>query len=44
MHEKPEKRNVVDDTNPEGGYSNEKTADVQEKPEESDNIDINLNL
>jgi hypothetical protein len=44
MHKKPEKRNVVDETNPEGGYNNEKIADVQEKPEKRDDIDVNSNL
>jgi hypothetical protein len=35
---------VVDNINPKGRYNNEKTADVQEKPEKRDDIDANFNL
>jgi hypothetical protein len=44
MHEKPEKRDVVEDTNPEGKHYDEKTEETQvhEKPVKSDVIvDIN---
>jgi hypothetical protein len=45
MHEKPEKRDVVNDINPEGRHDDEKTADVREdvheKPEKRDNIESN---
>jgi hypothetical protein len=51
MHEKPEKRDVVNDINPEGGHDDEKTADmsnvredVHEKPEKRANIDSNLDF
>ena len=38
MHEKPEKRDVVDDINPEGGHNDEKTVGMQvhERPEKRD--------
>jgi hypothetical protein len=38
VYEKPEKRDVVDDINPEGNYDDEKTHEkqVHEKPEERD--------
>jgi hypothetical protein len=38
MHEKPEKRDVVDDINPEGKHDDKKTVEnhVQEKPEKRD--------
>jgi hypothetical protein len=38
MHEKPEKRDVVDDINPEGEHNDEKTVETQEheKPEKRD--------
>ena len=40
MHEKPEKRDVVDNINPEGKHDAEKQ--VHEKPEKSDMmVDIN---
>jgi hypothetical protein len=44
MHEKPEKRDVVDNINPEGGHDNEKTADVHEKPEKRDDINSNFDF
>jgi hypothetical protein len=44
MHEKPEKRDVVDDINPEGGHDNKKTADMHENPEKSDDIDSNFDF
>jgi hypothetical protein len=44
MHKKPEKRDVVDNINPKGGYGNKKTLDGQEKPEKRDDIDANFNL
>jgi hypothetical protein len=44
MHEKPETRDVVDDVNPEGGRDNEKTMDVQKKPEKKDDINSNFNV
>jgi hypothetical protein len=43
MHEKPEKRDVVDDINPAGGHDNEKTADMHEKPDKRD-IDSNFDF
>jgi hypothetical protein len=44
MHKKPEKRDVVNDINPEGGCDNKKTVDVQEKPVKRNDIDANFDF
>ena len=45
MQEKPEKRDVVDNINLEGGYDNEKTTDVHEKGDDIDsNVDFHFDL